>query len=185
MDTDRVREIQKQLEDERFSRYTRASAYYAFLFALGLSALVSSFLLYNGLKQSQSFVELGMVIGFVTLMFLTIALYSSVARNFRKNWVGKIVNKRKYKRIKNNHVVIVYEIDIEKENGQLYVLSYENSDVLYNYYHKGEPVYYAGLYNSVIKLNKDQDSFHPCVACATINASHQDVCHRCGCPLIR
>lgn len=79
MDTDRVREIQKQLEDERFSRYTRASAYYAFLFALGLSALVSSFLLYNGLKQSQSFVELGMVIGFVTLMFLTIALYSSVA----------------------------------------------------------------------------------------------------------
>ena len=94
-----------------------------FLFALGLSALVSSFLLYNGLKQSQSFVELGMVIGFVTLMFLTIALYSSVARNFRKNWVGKIVNKRKCKRIKNNHVVIVYEIDIEKENGQLYVLS--------------------------------------------------------------
>lgn len=185
MDIDRVREIQKQLEDRRFARYTKAITYYAFLFALALSVLVSSFLIYTGLRQNQPIAELVMVIGFVSLMFFTLALYSSLTRKFRKDWVGKVVNKRKYKRIKNNHTVIVYEVVVEKEDGQVHVLSYENSDVLFKYFVKGEQVYYAGLHNSVIKLNRDHDDFHPCVACATLIDSHQDTCHRCGCPCIK
>lgn len=184
-----------RIHDPAFARYLKNTNRWSAIFSLILAvAAVIGFYIYgetSGEMANPRALFIGLGIGG---MFLSVALYTILARKASKTWDGVVVHKTVKKKSRrqstgNNDYYIdyytEYAVIIRDQRGKKYRLTAEDDNTRYNYFQVGDQVrHHAGL-NSYEKYDKSRDSIIFCNACATLCDISDDFCRRCKCPLLK
>ena len=181
-----------------FKKYIKNRKQYALMFSIGLAMMaIIGFYIYGETSYEMDNPEalfIGLGIGG---MFLLIGLYSVFTIKSSKTWDGRVKDKtiqHKRRKIYNTgdkndfywQPYIEYTVLIQSDSGKITaVLTAEDDDTLFNYYHIGEKVRHHGGLNSYEKYDKSKDTIIFCNACASLNDIHEDFCHRCHCLLLK
>ncbi len=189
----------EKINDPAFKRYQKNSNQYSLIFSLALCLVsVLGFFIYgetsDEMDNPQAFF-IGVGIG---AMFVSIALIQLVQRLKSKTWDGVVIDKKvEEKRIKKYisgtglfkrkywKEYILYTICIKGEDGHEYNIKSEDDSTLYDYYKLGDKVRHHKGLNTFEKYDKTGDEIIFCNACASMNDIKDDVCHRCGVPLLK
>ncbi|MFP4462131.1 MAG: hypothetical protein ACLFQE_08030, partial [Thermotogota bacterium] len=131
-------------------------------------------------------------------MFVSIALIQVIQRAKSKTWDGVVTDKRieekrrkKYSsgtglfKRKYYEEYILYTVYIKGEEGHEQTLRSEDDRTVYDYYKIGDKVRHHKGLNTFEKYDKTGDEIIFCNACASLNDISDDVCHRCGVPLLK
>lgn len=190
-----MRGFSTRIADPAFSQYVKNSNSYAAIFTLILAVVaVVGFYIYGEAGSEMENPEslyIGLAIGG---MFLLIALFQILGRKRSKTWDGTVEDKKIKKKTAQRDYgdgdvrtedYLEYSVIIRSDEGKKHVLTWTNTDVLYNYYNIGDRVrHHAGL-KSYEKYDKSADKFIPCNACGTLCDIKDDNCFRCKCPLLK
>jgi hypothetical protein len=189
----------EKINDPSFKRYQKNANKYALTFSLILCAVaVVGFFIYGETSvemDNPQALYIGIGIG---AMFVSIALIQVIQRAKSKTWDGvvtdkKIEEKRRKKYIKGTTLFkrkyyeeyVLYTVHIKGDDGHEQTLSSEDDRTVYDYYKIGDKVRHHKGLNTFEKYDKTGDEIIFCNACASLNDINDDVCHRCGAPLLK
>ena len=129
-------------------------------------------------------------------MFLAIAFFQILGRKRSTTWDGVVTDRTvKQKRRKqstggdkNDYYWVnytEYTVEISSDGGKKHFIVVDDDDTLYNFYRVGDRVRHHGGLKTFEKYDKSRDGIIFCNACATKCDIGDDVCFRCGCPLLK
>ncbi|NLV98680.1 MAG: zinc ribbon domain-containing protein [Clostridiaceae bacterium] len=190
-----MRGFSTRIADPAFAQYVKSSNRYSAIFTLILAVVaVVGFYIY-GEKSSEMDNPGALYIGLgIGGMFLLIALFQILGRKRSKTWDGTVEDKKIKKKTSQHNYgdgdvrtedYLEYSVIIRSDAGKKHVLTWTNTDVLYNYYNVGDRVRHHSGLKSYEKYDKSADKFIPCNACGTICDIRDDHCFRCKCPLLK
>ena len=188
-----------KITDPAFTRYQKNATKYSLIFALVLCTIsIIGFFIYGETSvemENPQALFIGMGIGG---MFVSIALVQVVQRAKSKTWDGlvtdkKIEEKRRKKysngtglfKRKYYEDYILYTVHIKGEDGHEQLLRSEDDRTVYDYYKIGDKVRHHKGLNTFEKYDKTGDEIIFCNACASLNDINDEICHRCGAPLLK
>ncbi|MDD4777238.1 MAG: hypothetical protein PHV53_03005 [Fermentimonas sp.] len=170
-----------KISDPAFDRYLRNTRKWKFQFSLILAAIaIGGFYLYGAFSDEMDNPEalrIGLVIG---AMFLLIGLMSAKS-NKKASWDGEVINKK----VRRTDKYTIYTVYIKSETGKVHEIRSEDDTTVFNYFQKGDKVRFHGKLNSYEKFDKSGDDIIFCNACAFLHYITEDVCIKCGCPLLK
>src|SRR6056297_1405068 len=189
----------EKINDPAFKRYQKNANKYSLIFSLILCAItVVGFFIYGETSveiENPQALYIGLGIG---AMFISIALFQIIQRAKSKTWDGLVTDKKveekrrkKYSsgtglfKQKYYEEYTLYTVYIKGEAGQEYTIRSEDDSTLYDYYKIGDKVRHHKRLNTFEKFDKTGDKIIFCNACASLNAINDEVCHRCGAPLLK
>ena len=189
----------EKINDQAFKRYQKNATKYSLIFSLILCVIaVGGFFIYGETSvemDNPQALYIGMGIGG---MFITIALIQIIQRAKSKTWDGVVTDKKveekrrkKYSsgsglfKRKYYEEYVLYAVHIKGENGHEQTLRSEDDSTVYDYYKIGDKVRHHKGLNTFEKYDKTGDEIIFCNACASLNDIHDEVCHRCGAPLLK
>ena len=79
----------------------------------------------------------------------------------------------------------LYQVVIQKDDGDYYVIGVENSTFVFDNYAVGDKVRYHGFMEYVEKYDKRNNNFILCAFCGNDNDPHMDNCTHCDNPLLK
>ena len=79
----------------------------------------------------------------------------------------------------------LYEVVIQKDDGNYYVIGIEDSSFVFDNYAVGDKVRYHGFMEYVEKYDKSNSKFILCAKCGNDNDPHLDNCTHCDNPLLK
>lgn len=187
-----------RIDDPAFARYVKNTNRWSGIFSVILAvAAVVGFAIAGetgaeGMSNPEAlFIGIG-----IGGMFLTVALFTVIARKKSKTWDGTVVDKTVKKKSRtqssgsgdsDSYVRYYTEYAVfirEDSSGRTHRLTAEDDDTRYNYFQVGDRVrHHAGL-RSYEKYDKSRDSIVFCGACGTLCDIGDDLCRRCKCPLL-
>lgn len=186
-----------RINDPAFARYIKNRSRWSFIFAAVLSAIVLiGFFIYGETSGEMGTSQALSIGGGISGMFFVIAFLQLLSRKRQRTWDGVVIDKiikEKSRRKscgtdKNDYYIqryTEYTVVIRGARGKEHPLSAEDDDTVYHYYKIGDCVrHHAGL-NSFEKYDKSKDSIIFCSACATLCSIEDELCFRCGCPLLK
>ncbi|MBU1196626.1 MAG: hypothetical protein KKE62_10805 [Proteobacteria bacterium] len=184
-----------RIHDPAFANYVENSAKYAWIFSSILAgAATLGFYIYGETShemENPQALYIGLVIG---TMFMTIAFLTNRSKQKGWTWDGTVCDRqiekkqRKVYNTGNDYYMQDYQlfkVVIQSDHRKKYELTAENDDTVYNYYQVGDKVRHHGKLRTYEKYDKTGDTIIFCNACASLNEMDDDVCHRCGCPLLK
>lgn len=180
-----------KINDPAFSKYRKKSVTWSFLFA-GILAIIAiiAFPIY-GIKSGDvdwpQSLFYGMGIGG---MFLVIALVQTLRKSSDKTWDGVVTYKNSYRQRERDdegdtQYHQIYEIKIQKDNGQVKSHKWKDTQGLYGYFNVGDRVRHHKGFMYYEKYDKSRDSQIMCAACNSFQDISLDICKRCKCPLLK
>ncbi|MBM7560677.1 hypothetical protein [Fusibacter tunisiensis] len=175
-----------RINDPAFKKYLKNSNRYALFFSFGLSAIALTGFCFAG---GRDFFFIGLII---SGMFIGIAGLQILGRKSSKTWDGIIIDKKvirkrnKSTRDTGSMHYMAFSILIKRiDTGKIITLEHRDDDTVYNYYKIGDKVRHHGGLNSYEKYDKSNDAIIFCAACGSLCDISEEVCFRCGCPLLK
>jgi len=189
----------EKINDPVFKRYQKNANKYSLIFSLILFAIaIVGFFFYGetgGEMENPQALYIGLGIGAV---FISIALIQIIQRNKSKTWDGVVTDKKveekRRKKYSNGTGLFkqkyyeeytLYTVYIKGKEGYEQTLCSEDDRTVYDYYKIGDKVRHHKGLNTFEKYDKTGDEIIFCNACASLNAINDEVCHRCGAPLLK
>ena len=185
----------EHIHDPASARYLKNTNRWSTIFSLILAVTaVIGFTIYgevSGEMDNPQELFIGLGIGG---MFLVIALFQILGRKRSKTWDGVVVDKtikpktRRYDTGNNDSTInyyTVYAVIVREEQGKTHQMTAEDDRTVFDYFQVGDRVRHHARLNPYEKYDKSRDSIIFCNACATKCDIGDDVCFRCGCPLLK
>lgn len=184
----------KRISDPAFTKYIANSNKWSFYFSLILAvSAITGFYIYDENSSEMDNPE-AIYIGLsIASMFVLIAMFQIFFRSKSTTWDGVVFDKKKILKKRNIGLgddkcwqeYMEFTVFIHNETGEVFKISGDNDDTLYNYYKIGDKVRHHKGLNSYEKYDKSNDSIIFCNACAHKNDIKDDHCFNCKCPLLK